>query len=910
MPVLVNKETGLAENLPEDVAQSALTSNTHEVPLYDPEGNAVLAAHADAGELLNQGYRQPNPEELKGMLKTAKYSSTGEELKTAAEGAASGATFGLSTAAERALGVTPEAIRAREEVNPGIHALGEVAGLTGSMLTGIGEGAILEKAGAKVAEKAAIALPENFAGRVGSQAAKAAIENMMFQSGDEASKVFAGDPHQSVETAVTDIGLSGLIGGALGGGMGTVSELWNMGPGKKLNGLLGAITDRSGGLSPELKNAAGIQIPPEVEAALGDNIKAREGAQALMESNSKSGLEAQKLFTEFKNNANEGIVSALGKTPEEASSISDYEVGKVAQKQLANKIDEVVKPISEKYDKIEEQFKNAVISSDARAEAANKISQAIVDNNLLKGPSEASLKLANKVLEQLPSQATAQDIRAYVRGLSDIAPFGSETYQIGKQLKSILNELQEHTIVNGLAEKAPELLGEYQANQSAYKAARELIDNLNDRLHVGKFGGPASFTKALKEMAPEDVLRRLSPKGDVDMQKLLSEQFPEVAETARQHELNKVLKGAIGKGEDAVNATKLFKDLEKLSPEMKQWLLKPEQAQQLDAIKELLDRVPKKTSSIPDKTVSKLWSEVPASAAAMAAMALGHSGPLAYIMTKMGTLAGKEVPDAVKLAILKFLGSSSKVDAAGFRGAVHAAAAVLKGETLLNKAVGSVFNASKAVIAEPSAKEREKLDKQITELSQKPEKILDANSAAGHYLPEHQAASAELTMRAVQYLNSLKPKTDPLGVLDSERKPSKMEEATYNNALNIAQNPLLVLKSVKEGSITQTDITHLQNLYPSLYKSMQAKLIKQLVEANGKSLPYRTQLGMSMFMAKPLHSSMQPQSIMSAQNLGQQMAQPMAQAQPTKTGMAKLDKLAPSYMTPQQNRSMSRATRH
>ena len=51
-------------------------------------------------------------------LKEAKYGTPAQQAITALESAAAGATFGLSTGLERALGVSAEDIRARREVNP------------------------------------------------------------------------------------------------------------------------------------------------------------------------------------------------------------------------------------------------------------------------------------------------------------------------------------------------------------------------------------------------------------------------------------------------------------------------------------------------------------------------------------------------------------------------------------------------------------------------------------------------------------------------------------------------------------------------------------------------------------------------------------------------------------------------
>lgn len=909
MPVLINKETGLAENVADQELPNVLQSSTHDVPLVDPQGNAGTAPYADASDLIAQGYRQPNPEELTGMLKTAKFSSTGQQIKTGLEGAASAASFGASTAAERALGVKPEDIQAREEINPGVHALGEAAGLGASMFTGIGEGALLEKAGTAVAEKLAPVVAEHFIGRVGTAAARAATENMLFQAGDETSKMFAGDPNQSIETAAANVGLSGLMGGAIGGAFGSASELWKMGPGAKLNNVLGALSDRSGGLPQDLKQAAGIQISPEIEAALSANSKAKEAFQVLQESNSSSGRKAQELFQQFKSDIHNAIVETVGKTPEEAKEVSQFEIGKQAQSDLIKTLKETVEPISKKYEELESKFSSATIAPEARSEAANKISQMIVDENLLKGPNDAALNLANKVMEQLPKQATAQDIRMYIKGISDLAPFGKETYQVGKQLKNILRDLQDVTVDAHVAQHAPETTAEFASNQQAYKGVRDLLGELNDRLHAGKVRGPESWMQALKEMAPEDVLRRLSPKGDVGLQNLLSEQFPKVAETIKQAEWDKLLKTAGGKGEEVINPKKLFDSIEKLSPEMKQFIMKPEQEAQLSAIKDLMDRVPNKlNTSGTAKTLDALWSQVPASAAGMAAMAMGHSGPMAYIMTKLGTMAGKEVPDAVRLAMLKFLGSAEKVSAEGFKSAVHMADAVIKGEKLTNKAVDAVFSGSKA-ISEPPSIDIEKLKKQVDMVQENPNALMEQENKVGHYMPEHAQAAAQVTMRNLLYLTNFKPQVSPLGPLDMPRVASKTDESRYNNALKIAQQPLSIMNSVKEGSITQDELHHLQAMYPALYNGLQQKLMNKLIEKHSKDaiISYKTKLGISVFMAQPLDSSMMPASIMSTQPTP---AMRQAQQPQQIKNVNKLDKLPNNSMTVQQQRSSARTSGH
>lgn len=159
-----------------------------------------------------------------------KYGTTGQQLKTAAEHAASSATFGLSTKAETALGVKPEDIRARTEENPVSATVGSIAGL---FIPGAPEAEALGIAGKAGAKAFGLAVPTGSRAlskvlyKAGQGAVKGAIENAMFQGGDEISKHFTEDPDQSTQTAIADIGLSSLIGGGIGGAFGVVPALFS-----------------------------------------------------------------------------------------------------------------------------------------------------------------------------------------------------------------------------------------------------------------------------------------------------------------------------------------------------------------------------------------------------------------------------------------------------------------------------------------------------------------------------------------------------------------------------------------------------------------------------------------------------------------------------------------------------------
>lgn len=231
MAVVFNKETGLAESLPR--ANQALQQGTHEVPLVDAEGNFFSAPVDQAQQLLQEGYAQPSPEQVKGLLEHAKFSAPTEQIKSVLHGVAKGALGPLDAILEQdILGRKAEDIRASEETNPGLTTIGEVGGL---FVPG-GQGRLLGKIGA-LAGKLAPAGEGLAAGALRGATAQAA-EMALLQAGDETSKMLLNDPHQSVQTAISNVGLAALLGGGVGGAVGSVSPLWKATVGDKASKFL------------------------------------------------------------------------------------------------------------------------------------------------------------------------------------------------------------------------------------------------------------------------------------------------------------------------------------------------------------------------------------------------------------------------------------------------------------------------------------------------------------------------------------------------------------------------------------------------------------------------------------------------------------------------------------------------
>lgn len=910
MAVVYNKETGQHEN----VDDSAINPNLHEAPLISPDGTMGSAPMADAPSLIQQGYTQPNSEQLQHLIKKADYESTSGQLKTAAEGAAEALTFGLSTGMEKNLGVDPKDIQGRREANPGVHAVGQGVGLLGGMLTGSGEGAILDKLGSMGAK----ALPlsaESAIGRVGTAAAKAGIENMVFQSGDEASKMFSEDPNQSIETALGSIGLAGVLGSAIGGGIGGTSELWKVTAGPKIDAVLHAIKARTGGLSAEMKAAADINIPVELDAALAGDQQAISNVQHLQESSSKAGAQVREAVGQFRNDTADKLAEVVGMTPDDAISMSEAEAGKALKTDLVKDMKAKYEPISNEYAKINDKFQDSPLLQAQKADVTNKLSDLATEEGWVKAPSSAQNKLINKVIEEMPLQENALDLKNYITNLRNSAPYGSETYHAAKKIIGVLGEAQEGAVSARMLEKEPGLVEHYAGVKKSYKDFMTEIDNLNDKIKVGRYHGPQSFIEALDGMEPETILKRLSPSGDTTAQGLIQKEYPQLADVIRKHEMAKLMRVSGSKTDAVMDPSKFFARLDKLSPEMKQFLIKPEMQPQLDALRTLHEALPKTTNpSGTARTMDGLFTKGAASALGLATAAMSHSGPMGLITGYLAHLLGKEAPDAVRLAMLKFLASGERVSAEGLKAAAQMAKHTIEGEAILDKATKGLLKDTK-VLKFPTPKDRELLKKQVQASIEKPEALLSVGGQLGHYLPEHGVALASATARNLSYLASIRPQVAQAAPLDTIMKVSKTEESKYDRALDIAQNPNIVLKDIKDGTITLDDIKHLKTMYPALYQRINDKVMHAMIDAQskGQTIPYKTKVGLSMFMGQPLDSSMSPHSIRTNQGTFVNMPQLQQQGQikqPSATKMQNLNKLPSAYSTPGQARERYKSTGH
>ena len=244
----------------------------------------------------------------------------------------------------------------------------------------------------------------------------------------------------------------------------------------------------------------------------------------------------------------------------------------------------------------------------------------------------------------------------------------------------------------------------------------------------------------------------------------------------------------------------------------------------------------------------------------------------------------------------------------GLRAAFEAVDAVAKGSALANTAAKGLFEEGSKSLSHliPDDSKVEDLRAHIEEAQQNPSAMLDIGGDIGHYLPAHNTALAQTAQNAIGYLTASKPNDIQPGPLDRKIPPSALQQAAYTRTLQIAEQPLVVLNHLKQGTLTPKDVQDLKTMYPAIYPGLVQKVHNSMVEHLSKDgiIPFKIRGGLSSLLGQPIDSNFSQPSIMAAQMtyMGQKGPQQPQGATQTRKGTAKLGKASQMAQTPSQAR--------
>lgn len=936
MPVLFNAQTGLAENLPDDAAaHAALQSGSHEVPLADPNGEIGSASHADAQDLLGKGYSQPTPEALSQLLEHAKYSSTSQQAVGAVEQVAKGVAGPLATGAERLFGVPKEDIRGREEAKgTGEKMVEQGLGLVGSMFLPGGQGKALAGAGEIGAHALGIAEATSTLGKVGSAAAKAAIENAVFQSGDEVSKKLMGDPSQTAGSALTNIGLAGVLGAGTGAALGFAPTVWESTLGPKAETFLRSISARANGetmplsadLSTVLDNLekAGKTIPPEIRAGLSDNPMAHDYFNELRESGTSTGDALRQTVDQFKSDVGDQLRNVF----QEEGPVTSFEAGEKAKQIISQKAEELNDAVSGQYKEVMPHLEAVQIPDEERLKFYNRLIKEGQEFGAAGSPAEGLFKnfgeraLAQDTVSQLKELNT--EIRSEISVARRAGDFKKS--EALTQIKDSIKEFQDNQVVRagkqmekdgvpgakGLAEN---LIRDRNAADKSYREFMDTIGEISSAGKLGKVRSHGQLQEALERVPSAKLSDKLFDPKNVEGLRYLKTNFPEVLDTLVRAKKTALIEAASTKGELMHN--QLLNSVNKIPREVRDLMFSKEEQNTINASGKILRESTKRLNpSGTGTTMDKIMQHLPAGVGSMAGMLLGHNPITGYLLGHAGKFLSRDAPDAAKMSLLKFLGSPEMIDGSAFKSMADYFHAAQRGQAMVTRAAKAVVKAGQDVLPQsqmPDDRSREQLDKKLKEYQKNPNAMLDVGGKIGHYAPDHAMAIGAMVASTANYLNGLRPVEIKNAPLD-EPFEDPMQKDRFHEALDIAQQPVMVLQNLKEGVLTSQHVEDLKAMYPQVYQQMSEQLTEELTNhvSKGEQIPYRTQLGMSLFLGQALESTISGESIMAAQmaqnrTATQQQAKEAQQANaPKGKSMKALGKMSEGYATASQTRETQR----
>lgn len=261
----------------------------------------------------------------------------------------------------------------------------------------------------------------------------------------------------------------------------------------------------------------------------------------------------------------------------------------------------------------------------------------------------------------------------------------------------------------------------------------------------------------------------------------------------------------------------------------------------------------------------------------------------------LGTLAGHPLLGAVvgeralgqRLSSLAQPFLENAVDAVSAKAASSYINYAIKGQQLLDDSISNMFKNGGEVLAKnliPDQESRDKLEKSLDYMSS-PQNAINISGGIGHYLPQHTTAAAETASNALNFLNGLKPVQPVMSPMDAKPPISPMDQNKYNRALDVAQQPLLVLQHAQNGTLLPQDVQAIRTIYPGLHDSMIKKITNNFIEnsAATQALPYSQRVSMNLLIGgNPLDSTMTPMAAQSIINSASPKQN--AQSQATKSG--------------------------
>ncbi len=791
--------------------------------VLNPQGVVGEVPDEQVSDALAQGYTRAPADQAQAFLdardRREKYGTLPQELLAGGESLARTLSFGTSTIAERALGVDPEGIAGREEVNPVASGVGTAIGVAApALLTGGGSGVVrgalaegadiaaptligkvgrglagaLEGTGAALGVKTPGLLPQatTALGAVlrkgASEAVAGAAEGALYGAGDVVHEAALGDPKLNAESALATVGLSALLGGTgnaiIGAGSGIVSEL--------AGGSAGTIGDR---LAEWLGEAAGSR-----------NIKAAGAIQSdLTRAEKQIGkVRLNKIGQEMGDLDLVSPTTTPRVTAERADALqakAGAEIGNIlktadqtaAAADLPSMVDVVAK--------LRRETLAPLAANPLEREAASRLDGLLTDYETRAAQQFGAIQQQAAALGLPPSVAAPFSGKLTFEAMHQLRRDVSDTlYGLRGNLDPFANKYRDalHDFRSAISDEIESGLKRAGQTTDAWKTANRQYEVASRAAEFAEKGMRRAEGNNLVSLT--ELMTGLS--GGVAAGPIAGVAAGAGAALLRRH-ASGTLGALAGAARDALSAGVTIPALAKAAA-----------------------------------------AAVPRAALAVAVPHIAHAveGPrpppreTALALNVIKT-AGATVADRIESAASTLVRRGAK------------AGNIARSEALAG--IGKW-----AASEERTQRDYKKDAARVRALMQSPDLMMDAMHATtrdvGEHAPKIAQAMQATQIRAVQYLATKIPERPDFGPLAPKWEPSAYEMADFNRAAEVADDPLAVLKQAAAGTLTPDAVDAMKAIYPQQYAAMQTAVFESITTHGAP--PYQQAVMLSMLFGVDL----------------------------------------------------------
>lgn len=775
---------------------------------------AVPDTGADAE--LRAGAQPATPEQIAEFqaadTRAKTFGTTGQAILAGGEAAARALTLGLSTGLERAAGISPESIQAREDVNPVASGIGTVAGIAAPLvlsggtslgaqgLKGAVSGAaelsapsIIARAGRGVVGAlegtGALGLPEasGLAGQIARKAVAEGlgsfVEGTAYGLGEVVHEAALGNPDLTAQSALGTVGVSALLGGVAGGVLGGASAAGR--------GVLDHIAP-SGAKGVDDKVAAWLK---DFEGERG--LKAAGGIQ--------------------------GDIQKLERThgPEGARTIG-REMGDLGL-----------------VSRFSTPAKTAERAAALKAEVGPEITQVLKNADVLATP--ATMADFGAIVDRV-RKSTLADLKKNPGLASAAVQFDEYLTRYEQAQASVFATKAQRAYALGM----PKAQVAAFRNKIELESLHEIRRQIDDVIPWGKEPMEKAYARALRDFRSavsreiEDTVQRVG--GASDVWKVANRKYT-VASVASDL-ARKGMQRATGN-----NPIPLTSILGALGGGAALGSLPGGLA--VGAASYALRQFGSGVANTAARDARKMLSSSPQiGASAQSMLSAASPATRALPFAAVPQIAASMAPDTEKteaLASLERTGAtvSRKLDTLASTLVRAGVKAANVGRAEIEAGIASEF-------AQKSPPNFAKQAEQIRTLASDPAAMMQSLDELTDDLHEHAPDTAQAIglahVRGIHFLESKLPKPPPRTPLGPKWEPSASQIAKFNRYFVAVDEPLSIVKQAAAGTLTPEGVEAVRTVYPDLYADMQTRIVEALTKHPNVPAPQRMMLSMLLGM--------------------------------------------------------------